>query len=202
MKEKPIVIEVCGVPYSHKTTVITKLEKHLRTHGIRFEVVAEFRGDNLFYDSAKYTSDLNIVRSGRCLERIITSKHTKQNKVILVDRGIFDTYCWINWFEKRDRVVDLKKKYSKIQLELIAEYACKYKIVWLDINPLLSVASHGRTGNIVNTSTITQLQQCYQKASDEYSETLDIEMMDCQAYDSDVIAERIFHKYKLHKLAG
>lgn len=202
MKEKPVVIEICGVPYSRKTTVIDRMQKILRTNAVRFEVVDEFRGDSSFYDSAKYTSDLNIVRAGKCLERIILAKHTKQPKVILVDRGIFDTYCWINWFEQRDRNVELKKEYSKIQLNLLAEYACKYKIVWLDMDPLISVASHGRLGKIVNTSTVAQLQQCYQKASAELSDTLDIEEINSQTAESDVIAERIISKYKLIKMAG
>lgn len=200
MHQKPIVLEVCGIPYSRKTSVIMSLQGHLRKHSVKFEVIDEFNGEGSFYESAKHTPDFNIVRATRCLERIITSKHARHNSVILVDRGIFDTYCWMKWFEKRGRSVKSQKIFAQKLIDLMQEYTHAYIVIQMNIDPLFSVANHGHQGSIVNTSTVTQLSNCYEEAISEYQKKIKIDVVDGSSAESEVHAKNIFKKHKLGKI--
>lgn len=196
METLPIIIEFCGIPYSRKTTTINKLGKILRQNGIGFEIVDEFRGDSNFYSSAKYTPDLNLVRSFRCLESIIACIHHGNCDSVLVDRGLFDTYCWLSWFKTKKNVPKELLDLALSMLNSIKHYSSKYRIVWFDIDPLLSVSNHGHEGSIINVNTVTELRKQYGIAKEELGQGFTISRVESGNVSSSVLAQRLYSKYK------
>jgi hypothetical protein len=196
MEKLPVIIEFCGIPYSRKTTTIHKLAKILRQNSVEFEIVDEFRGDSNFYSSAKYTPDLNLVRSFKCLESIITCIHHCHCDTVLIDRGIFDTYCWLSWFETKKKVPKELFDLVVSMLHTIEYYSLKYRIVWFDIDPLLSVSNHGHQGSIINIRTITELRAQYSLARENLGQEFMISRVESGEVSSSVLAERLYEKYK------
>ncbi len=197
MDNLPILIEFCGVPYSRKTTTINKIGKLLRQNNVNYKIVDEYRGESLFYNSAKRSFDLNVARSLRCLQDVISDLHSGDSKVILIDRGPFDTFCWVSWFRSRKSVPPEIEEFAKCSIDLMNYYSTKYRVVWMDIDPLLSVAQHGHQGTVVNINTVKELQSIYGRSRELLADKAAFTRFDSGAVNSDLAAERLYHQLKL-----
>lgn len=193
------IIEICGIPYSRKTTTILKMAKHLRQNGIKFQVIDEFRGDGGFYDKAKYSPDLNLVRSLRCLGQIVAAKYSNYCEVILIDRGVFDSYCWFKWFESKNKASPEIIEFGEVMLKLIKGYSNKYHVAWLDIDPDVSISHHSHQGTIVNKVTLEELRHQYSSLAEDRIFDFVISRIESDNVTSNVIAERLVKKFKLEK---
>lgn len=200
MQNYPHIIEFCGIPYSRKTSTIQLIAKQLRKHGKEFCIIEEFHGSDLFYNEAKHTPDLNIARILDCLHKIITFVHSKHCKIILIDRGAFDTYCWLSWFHQQGKVTIEQLELSKNLLSMVKQYSKKNHIIWMDFDPILSIAQHGHQGKIINISNLSSLQSKYLEALEFFNNDLSIKKVSAgKQFSSKIIADRLISDLKLLK---
>lgn len=99
---RPIVVEFAGSPKSGKTSCITALDLFFRRNGYSTKLIGEKahiapienKTNPLFnlWTITSTLSDLTAVLGGE------SSKQTPD--IILVDRGIFDAFCWFSWLQK------------------------------------------------------------------------------------------------------
>ena len=166
---------------------------------IKFTIIDEYKGDGGFYESAKHTPDLNLARALNCLNDIVTEKHVRCCDVILIDRGVFDTYCWFKWFEKRQKLSDPLLNLSENFIQTLKTYSCKYHIAWMDIDPIVSIAQHSRSGSIVNMNTLEGLREQYRNATEINKWELSISRVESEKATSEIHAMRLVQQFKLAK---
>jgi len=103
---KPIVIEFAGVPKAGKTTTLTALQAFLRRCGFRVEVVVERASVCPVRD--KKHANFNVWTActtlAQILEKTQDPPRVDDPHVLILDRGLFDSICWLEMMEKLSRL--------------------------------------------------------------------------------------------------
>ena len=163
-KDSCTLIEFTGIPYSWKTSTMNELQRILRGRGVIAYAIQEFRGADEFYGKRKLTSDVNVLRALNFMREFMQVARDQRTEVVLVDRGLFDTRCWMKWLEATTEVPAQYRVIVDSLIDSVQIFATKYRIVWMDRNPLEAMRSHGEhTGQIVNFSNLSSLRLVYEK---------------------------------------
>lgn len=96
---RPIIIEFCGMPKSGKTTCINALDIFLRRNMIRSTVVTERA--SMCAISNKFDPAFNLWNLFSMSCELLRLKQLNSHDVIILDRGIFDAACWLEWQAKQ-----------------------------------------------------------------------------------------------------
>lgn len=103
---KPIVIEFAGVPKAGKTTTITQVQAFLKRCGFKTEIVIE-RASVCPIKDKKHVN-FNIWTActtlAQLLEKTQTPPRPEDPQILILDRGIFDSICWLRMMEKLNRL--------------------------------------------------------------------------------------------------
>ncbi|MFA6729433.1 MAG: hypothetical protein WCR95_00340 [Eubacteriales bacterium] len=108
-QKRPIVIEFSGSPKSGKTTCINSLELFLKRNGFKVEIVQERASVCPVAD--KKSPMFNIWTACMSITRMIASLEQKvvNCDVLILDRGIFDAFCWFNWLSSKKAISNANK---------------------------------------------------------------------------------------------
>jgi len=94
---KPIVIEFAGLPKAGKTTTIGSIQQFLKRCGFRVEVILERASLCPIRD--KKHSNFNVWTSCTALVAILEKTQIPPRdgdpQILILDRGIFDSICWL-----------------------------------------------------------------------------------------------------------
>ncbi len=103
---KPIVIEFAGVPKAGKTTTLGQLQSFLKRCGFNVEVVVERASVCPIRD--KKHSNFNVWTActtlAQILEKTQEPPHINDPQVLILDRGLFDSICWLAMMERLERI--------------------------------------------------------------------------------------------------
>jgi predicted NUDIX family phosphoesterase/thymidylate kinase len=120
-QKRPIVIEFSGSPKSGKTTCINSLELFLKRNGFSVEVVQERASICPVAD--KVSPMFNIWTACTSITGMISYLECKDVScdVLILDRGVFDAFCWFDWLHKKQSIGSINKKAieSFLSLDLI-----------------------------------------------------------------------------------
>jgi len=98
---KPIVIEFAGVPKAGKTTTLHQVKGFLKRCGFRTEVVVERASVCPIRD--KKHANFNVWTSSTTLAQLLekTQEPPRDDDphILFLDRGIFDSICWLTMME-------------------------------------------------------------------------------------------------------
>lgn len=102
---KPIVIEFAGVPKAGKTTTLGQLQSFLKRCGFRVEVVIERASVCPIRD--KKHSNFNVWTActlAQILEKTQDPPRIDDPHILILDRGLFDSICWLTMMERLERI--------------------------------------------------------------------------------------------------
>lgn len=103
---KPLVIEFAGVPKAGKTTTLGNVTTFLRRCGFRTEVVVERASVCPIRD--KKHANFNIWTACTTLAQILEKTQDPPQpddpQILFLDRGIFDSICWMTMMERLSRI--------------------------------------------------------------------------------------------------
>src|SRR5437764_5508804 len=103
---RPVVIEFSGSPKAGKTTVVNHISGFLKRCGFRTKIVVERAVVCPIRD--KKDSAFNIWTLCHSLAALLeeTQEPPAPNEpdILILDRGIFDTTCWLSMLEKLSRL--------------------------------------------------------------------------------------------------
>jgi predicted ATPase len=103
---KPIVIEFAGVPKAGKTTTLGQLQSFLKRCGFRVEVVIERASVCPIRD--KKHSNFNVWTACTTLAQILEKTQDPPRiddpHILILDRGLFDSICWLTFMERLERI--------------------------------------------------------------------------------------------------
>ena len=95
---KPVVFEFAGAPKAGKTTTLTALQGFLKRCGFRVEVVVERASVCPVRD--KKHSNFNVWTACTTLSQILEKTQEPPRvddpHVLILDRGLFDSICWLS----------------------------------------------------------------------------------------------------------
>lgn len=102
----PLVIEFAGVPKAGKTTILTNVQKFLKRCGFHTDVVVERASVCPIRD--KKHPNFNIWTACTTLSQILEKTQSPPQEsdpqILFLDRGIFDSICWLTMMEKLSRL--------------------------------------------------------------------------------------------------
>jgi predicted NUDIX family phosphoesterase/thymidylate kinase len=103
---KPIVVEFAGVPKAGKTTTLGQLHAFLKRCGFRVETVVERASVCPIRD--KKHSNFNVWTActtlAQLLEKTQIPPRADDPDILILDRGIFDSLCWLRMMEQLSRL--------------------------------------------------------------------------------------------------
>src|SRR5437868_1836171 len=103
---KPIVIEFAGLPKAGKTTTLSALQAFLRRCGFRVEIVVERASVCPIRD--KKHANFNVWTAATTLAKILEKTQNPpcadDPHILILDRGIFDSLCWLALMERLERI--------------------------------------------------------------------------------------------------
>jgi predicted NUDIX family phosphoesterase len=103
---KPIVLEFAGVPKAGKTTTLNALQAFLKRCGFRVEIVVERASVCPILD--KKHANFNVWTActtlAHILEKTQNPPRPEDPHVLILDRGLFDSICWLTLMERLERI--------------------------------------------------------------------------------------------------
>ena len=103
---KPIVFEFAGVPKAGKTTTLNALQSFLKRCGFRVEVVVERASVCPIRD--KKHANFNVWTActtlAQILEKTQNPPRPEDPHILILDRGLFDSICWLALMERLERI--------------------------------------------------------------------------------------------------
>jgi len=120
-QKRPIVIEFSGSPKAGKTSCINSLEFFLKRNGFKVEIVQERASICPVYN--KKSAMFNIWTACASIMGMLSVLEKKETicDVLILDRGIFDAFCWFDWLTMKKKMEDEQRKIieSFLTLDLI-----------------------------------------------------------------------------------
>jgi hypothetical protein len=95
---RPWLVEFAGTPRAGKTTVIGGLSTLLKRDGWHVRLVDEQAGCCPVPD--KDNPHFNIWTTCSTICRIVEARYSSAD-IVLIDRGLFDALCWLEWYRQR-----------------------------------------------------------------------------------------------------
>jgi thymidylate kinase len=92
--QKPIFIEIGGTPNSGKTSVMETTKYLLKANGMKVGLFSEWAHYN---EEGRETVMYEINKGIDAMKNILDNVNNKNYDIFLLDRGLYDVYCWINW---------------------------------------------------------------------------------------------------------
>jgi predicted NUDIX family phosphoesterase len=103
---KPVVLEFAGVPKAGKTTSLGQLQTFLKRCGFRVETVVERASVCPIRD--KKHANFNVWTActtlAQILEKTQTPPRPEDPDILILDRGLFDSLCWLAMMERLSRL--------------------------------------------------------------------------------------------------
>ena len=103
---KPLVIEFAGVPKAGKTTTLSHVQTFLKRCGFRTDVVVERASICPIRD--KKHANFNIWTActtlAQILEKTQNPPRSDDPQILFLDRGLFDSICWMTMMERISRI--------------------------------------------------------------------------------------------------
>ena len=103
---KPLVVEFAGVPKAGKSTTLAHVQTFLKRCGFRTEVVVERASVCPIRD--KKHANFNVWTACTTLAQILEKTQnppgSEDPQILFLDRGIFDSICWLTMMERISRI--------------------------------------------------------------------------------------------------
>ena len=103
---KPIVLEFAGVPKAGKTSTIGQLQNFLKRCGFRVQVVVERASVCPIRDKKHFT--FNVWTAATTLAQVLENTQEPPRAddpdILILDRGLFDSICWLTMMDKLSRI--------------------------------------------------------------------------------------------------
>lgn len=165
---RPFFIELTGSPSAGKTTTITELDKFFRRQG--FRVLRPQEGAEVIRHIERTTPLYNIRTGMYALTQLIDYSAGHPYDLVIFDRCIFDTYCWMLYWAEKNK---LNKQEQKIIQEFFLSkfWSCNIDAAYFMIcNPEIAmkrelrIALSNKLGETTNPNTVKTLVDRYRCA--------------------------------------
>jgi predicted NUDIX family phosphoesterase len=189
-KRPSLVVEFAGVPKAGKTSTLHHVYSFLRRCGFKCEVVVERASVCPIRDKKHF--NFNIWTACTTLSQLLekTQNPPRENdpEILFLDRGVFDSLCWLSLLERLGRITpDDRKKADEFLL--INDWTARVSgVIAMSANPedaldreqgLLPVKGPG--GSIMNPTVLKQMRDVIKERTTGLKEKFRIFEIDTSA---------------------
>ena len=174
---KPLVIEFAGVPKAGKTTTLAHVQTFLKRCGFRTEVVVERASVCPIRD--KKHSNFNVWTActtlAQILEKTQNPPRPEDPQILFLDRGIFDSICWMAMMERVSRIRPNQRKRVQ-EFLMVEDWRKRISAVFVMLaspqdamkreQGLLRV--EGKTGSIMNPEVLGQIRDVNRECIEQF----------------------------------
>jgi predicted NUDIX family phosphoesterase len=109
---RPVVIEFAGVPKAGKTSTITQIQGFFKRCGFRVQVVVERASVCPIKDKKHATFNIwtACTTLAQLLENTQDPPRFDDPHILILDRGLFDSICWLRMMERLSRIRGADRK--------------------------------------------------------------------------------------------
>ena len=102
---RPFFIEFSGTPKAGKTTIINSLRLFLSRNRYTVNVLVERASTSRIVD--KLHLDFNVwTACATLIQMLDAAQWPGRNKIVILDRGLFDALAWMDWLRERGQLGD------------------------------------------------------------------------------------------------
>lgn len=184
---RPLVVEFAGVPKAGKTSTIGQIAAFFKRCGFRVEVVIERASVCPIRD--KKHANFNIWTActtlAQLLERTQDPPQADDPQILILDRGLFDSLCWLSMMARLSRIRQKERK--TVESFLLIDDWCKRisGVVVMSASPDDSMARErghlpvpGAGGSIMNTKVLEQMCKTTAEVSEKHKKVFRIISVD------------------------
>lgn len=185
---KPIVVEFAGVPKAGKTSTLTQVQSFLKRCGFRTEIVVERASICPIRD--KKHSNFNVWTActtlAQILEKTQDPPHIDDPHILILDRGIFDSICWLTMMDRLARIRSSDRE--NIESFLLADEWRKRisAVIFMVVNPRDAMqrergvlpVEQVKEGSIMNLDILDQFKRASLECEDKFSNLFQIYKLD------------------------
>ena len=184
---RPLVIEFAGVPKAGKTTTLANVATFLKRCGLRTEVVVERASICPIQDKKHATFNVwtACTTLAQILEKTQTPPRPDDPQILFLDRGLFDSICWITMMEGISRIRPDQKRAIEDFL-MIDTWRKRMTAVFVMLaspgdamdreQGVLPVEGSG--GSIMNPEVLKQIGEVNRRCIDQFGEEFRIYPID------------------------
>jgi predicted NUDIX family phosphoesterase/thymidylate kinase len=194
LSRRPFFVEFAGAPRAGKTTAIDVLDRILRRNRYRVRVVAERASTSPLRN--KHDPLFNLWTAAITLAQILESQD-RDDHIVLIDRGIFDALCWMDWFRSTGRLDpdehdSITRFLSMPRIRRLTDLAF---VLTVSPEQALDREAAGRLtsrpGAIMNPATLAQLRRSIDNTMRRHGGDFTHEHIDTTGADQIAVLERI-----------
>jgi predicted NUDIX family phosphoesterase len=187
---RPIVIEFAGVPKAGKTSTIGAVQSFLKRCGFRVEVVIERASvcpirDKKHFNFNVWTACTTLAQ---ILEKTQNPPRPDDPHVLILDRGLFDSVCWLTLMERLERVRTEDRKAIEKLLQIDDWRKRISAVIMMTVSPADSMkrergllpVENGK-GSIMNLDVLQQMLATTLDAADRMKDSFRIFHVDTSA---------------------
>lgn len=174
---KPLVIEFAGVPKAGKTTTLTNVSTFLKRCGLRTEVVVERASVCPIQDKKNATFNVwtACTTLAQILEKTQTPPRPDDPQILFLDRGLFDSICWITMMERIARIRPDQKEAIR-QFLMIDNWCKRISAVFVMLASPRDAMNReqvplrviGKGGSIMNEEVLKQIGEVNKQCVDDF----------------------------------
>jgi len=157
----PIFVELAGLPASGKTTTASLLNERLSAWNLCCTVVPEAATKSPL-SHLKRNWQFNAWTLCQTVGSVLECSSTQEHDVMVLDRGLVDALCWIEWFRSKNEI----DAATANALESFAQVSTWFQqlkvIVVLRVKFETALRRRGVAGRIVNPQTFEELRRAYE----------------------------------------
>ena len=190
---KPLVIEFAGVPKAGKTTTLTNVSTFLKRCGFRTAIVVERASICPIQDKKHATFNVwtACTTLAQVLEKTQTPPRADDPQILFLDRGLFDSICWITMMERISRIRPDERELIQ-QFLMIDNWRKRISAVFAMLasprdamereQGVLPVKGTG--GSIMNPDVLSQIKEVNKQCIDQLAEDFRIFPVDTSLGDT------------------
>ncbi|MBI4580219.1 MAG: NUDIX domain-containing protein [Planctomycetes bacterium] len=184
---RPVVVEFAGVPKAGKTSTVGQVAAFFKRCGFRVEVVVERASVCPIRD--KKHANFNIWTActtlAQLLERTQDPPRPDDPQILILDRGIFDSLCWLSMMERLARIRGPDR--GKVETFLLIDDWRKRisGVVVMSASPNDSMDRErghlpvpGAAGSIMNTEVLEQMRKTTAETAEKHKKAFRVLAVD------------------------
>lgn len=174
IRKKKLIVEISGTPKSGKDSLILRLNKYAKLHGLNVSVIKGGATDSSI-DKSHELELLNWTIThlmAEFLENTLVAP--SERKLLVCNRGVFDRIAWIECF-KRKKLITLEQAEVWLNLLLSEQFQLQNTYISLLITPSeVAISRDDRIKDglsqqrIMNESFLAELNSAYDYAWEKY----------------------------------
>src|SRR5690349_21164219 len=99
----PLFLELAGPPASGKTTTARLVWERFAGKGVHCSIVPEAAARSPLVN-LKRSWTFNAWTLCQTVSSVLERTNSQQEDIVVLDRGLIDSLCWIQWFRSRGEI--------------------------------------------------------------------------------------------------